>query len=63
MASAASGSDDVRSRSQQPMLASQRAKKQTETPTKDNGTGRFSQFFPLGYKEGFSQWVCKSPFP
>ena len=57
-ASATSGSeDDQRSRGQQSVLISQRAKK-GNTPTESNRTGRFGGYFPLGYKEGFSQWVC-----
>jgi hypothetical protein len=50
-------SDDVPPRGQQPMLASQRAKEQSRAPTEANRTGRFTGYFPLGYKEGFSQWV------
>ena len=56
-AAANSNDDDLRSRSQQPVLASQRAKA-NGTPTEANRTARFSGYFPLGYKEGFSQWVC-----
>ena len=56
-------SDDLRQRKQQPMLASQRAK-QSNTPTETNRTAKFEGYFPLGYKEGFSQWVSNgiSPF-
>jgi cardiolipin-specific phospholipase len=45
------GSEDVRGRTQQSALASQRAKEQGQQ------MGRFAQWFPLGAKEGFSQWV------
>lgn len=56
-AATANGSnDDIRTRTQQPMLASQRAK-QNQTPTEANRTGKFAGFFPLGYKEAVSQWV------
>ena len=56
MASTASGStEEQRSRQQQPMLASQRAK--LEQAPRDTRSGRISAYFPLGYKEGFSQWV------
>ena len=48
--------DDLRSRGQQSPLASQRAK-QGSGPQEGNRTGRFTGYFPLGYKEGFSQWV------
>lgn len=57
-ATADSGDDEVRSRNQQPMLASQRHKAGNDTPTEENRTGRFGNYFTLGYKEGFSQWVC-----
>ena len=56
-ASSATDSDDIRSRGQQPMLASQRAK-QSQRPTESNRTGKIDRgFFPLGYKEAVSQWV------
>ncbi|KAI9672494.1 MAG: hypothetical protein M1817_003260 [Caeruleum heppii] len=56
-ASAASGSNgDLKSRSQQSPLASQRAKEQTGSRTGPSGG-----FFPLGYKEGFSQWWASIP--
>ena len=48
--------DDVRNRTQQSPLASQRAK-QSDHPTEANRTGRMSNFFPLGWKDGFNQWV------
>ena len=48
--------DDIRNRTQQSPLASQRAK-QTDHPTEANRTGRMSNFFPLGWKDGFNQWV------
>lgn len=57
-ATADSGDDEVRSRNQQPMLASQRHKAGNNTPTEANRTGKFGGYFTLGYKEGFSQWVC-----
>ena len=44
----ADSDNDVRGRGQQAMLASQRAKQQNQ--------GRVAQMFPLGYKQGFSQW-------
>ena len=50
------GDDELRSRSQQSPLASQRAKN-AKTPTEANRTGRFGGYFPLGYKEAYSQWV------
>ena len=55
-ATANGNDDDLRSRGQQSPLASQRAK-QSSAPTEANRTGRFTGYFPLGYKEGFSQWV------
>ncbi|OCK99761.1 alpha/beta-hydrolase [Cenococcum geophilum 1.58] len=54
MATSASGGDDVRSRSQQSPLASQRAKEQGESEAAQ--AGRFARMFPLGAKEGFNQW-------
>ena len=57
-ASTSGSDDDLRSKSQQSPLASQRAKSQ-QHPSEANRTGRFSRgYFPLGYKEGFNQWVC-----
>ena len=62
MSSHAAGSDsdhDIRSRGQQSFLAARR--------TKDTGgiaqerKGRFEGMFPLGYKEGFSQWWASIP--
>ncbi|KAI9842853.1 MAG: hypothetical protein M1837_006874 [Sclerophora amabilis] len=56
-ASTATGpGDDIRSRTQQSPLASQRAKEQSNHPSAANRTGRFTQYFPLGYKDGFAQW-------
>lgn len=52
-----SASDESRSRGQQPMLASQRAKDQTSAPSEANRTGKFGGYFPLGYREAVSQWV------
>ena len=63
MATTASGdNDDLRISKQQPILASQRAK-QSNTPTEANRTAKFGGYFPLGYKEGFSQWVRNGPCP
>ena len=56
-ATANGNDDDFTTRNQQGMLASQRAKAEN-VPTEANRTGRFTGYFPLGYKEGFSQWVC-----
>ena len=47
------GDDELRTNSP---LASQR-EKAGNTPTVTNRTGRKGGYFPLGYKEGFSQWV------
>ncbi|MCJ1351732.1 MAG: hypothetical protein MMC33_001716 [Icmadophila ericetorum] len=58
-ATASSGGDDVRSRGQQSPLASQR--KDSNTSTEAKSKGRFSQFFPLGYKEAASQWWASVP--
>ncbi|KAF2651203.1 alpha/beta-hydrolase [Lophiostoma macrostomum CBS 122681] len=55
MAASDSGNEDVRNRTQQSALASQRAKEQGQQ------TGRFAQWFPLGAKEGFSQWWASIP--
>ncbi|KAL8867493.1 MAG: hypothetical protein Q9174_005629 [Haloplaca sp. 1 TL-2023] len=52
--------DDLQTRTQQSPLASQRAK-ESNTPTEENRKGRFGGFFPLGYKEGFSQWWANVP--
>ncbi|KAI9842733.1 MAG: hypothetical protein M1838_002992 [Thelocarpon superellum] len=41
---------------QQSPLASQRANGHLPPPGAPAKTGRFGSFFPLGYKEGFSQW-------
>lgn len=50
MADTANSDGDPASRTQQSPLASQRAKQQGAPQTKRG-------YFPLGYKEGFSQWV------
>ena len=42
------------------MLASQRAKEQTARPSSAQRSARFAGYFPLGYKEGFGQWVCSA---
>jgi hypothetical protein len=44
--------DEMRGRTQQAPLASQRAKDQAQSQQ-----GRVAKWFPLGAKEGFSQWV------
>ncbi|KAL9062916.1 MAG: hypothetical protein Q9157_008544 [Trypethelium eluteriae] len=49
----AGGDDDIRSRRQQPMLARHRTKEQVEQQKKPVQQGGY---FPMGYKEGFSQW-------
>ena len=54
-----SGDNNLHSRTQQSPLASQRAKTSSNTPTEANRKGRMSTYFPLGYKEGFSQWVSR----
>ena len=46
------GGDEVRGRTQQSPIASQRAREQGQSQQ-----GRFGQWFPLGAKEDFSQWV------
>ena len=48
--------DELRSRPQQSMLASQRAK-QTSKSTETKKAGKFGGYFPLGYKEAYTQWV------
>jgi len=45
---------DTESGGQRPMLASQRK----DTPSEATRTAGKPGYFPLGYKEGFSQWVC-----
>lgn len=55
----ASGNDDISySRPQQSPLASQRGKQNTN-PSEGNQSQavKGGGFFPLGFKEGFSQWV------
>lgn len=65
-AAAANSESDLRDRGQQPILASQRSRDQVETPAQvdgaktpkqADGAQRFTQYFPLGYREAFSQWV------
>ena len=60
-ATANDSDDDFRTRGQQPVLASQRAK-QNNTPTEANRTGKVGGYFPLGYKDAISQWV-RNPSP
>ncbi|KAF2472726.1 alpha/beta-hydrolase [Lindgomyces ingoldianus] len=50
MATSENGGEELQHRTQQSPLASQRAKEQGQA------SGRFAQWFPLGAKEGFSQW-------
>lgn len=62
MAAPANSDEEFRSHTQQSPLASQRARQQGSVPpSAPNGRG-FNGWFPLGYKEGFSQWACCS-FP
>ncbi len=58
-ATANGGDDEVRSSSKHSPLASQR-NEASSTPTETNRTGRMGGYFPLGYKEGFSQWVGRT---
>ncbi|KAF1997824.1 alpha/beta-hydrolase [Amniculicola lignicola CBS 123094] len=51
MATQEGESEEMRGRTQQSPLASQRAKEEGQ-----QGQGRFEKWFPLGAKEGFSQW-------
>ncbi|KAL8693751.1 MAG: hypothetical protein Q9218_001496 [Villophora microphyllina] len=53
-------SDDLRTRTQQSLLASKRAQ-ESNTSSEANRKGRFGGFFTLGYKEGFSQWWANVP--
>lgn len=46
---------ELRNKTQQSPLARQRAKENGET---EKAGGRFSNLFPLGYRDTFSQWVC-----
>lgn len=55
MATSAGSEDDVRSRGQQPMLASQRAK-QARDKSADSAGQPKPALFPLGYKDAVSQW-------
>ena len=52
---AAESDSEIQSRTQQSPLASQRAK--AENPRRS----RFENLFPLGYKQGFSQWWSALP--
>lgn len=47
----------VTARTQQPMLASQRAKQQAQGDEKPRTPRIFSGVFPLGYKDAAYQWV------
>lgn len=51
MATSGNANANVEGRTQQSPLASQRAREAGQA------AGRFAQWFPLGAKEGFSQWV------
>ncbi|KAI9683438.1 MAG: hypothetical protein M1829_005510 [Trizodia sp. TS-e1964] len=48
--------DDLKGKIQQSPLASKRNKSQAEADTAANRGGRFANFFPMGFKEGFQQW-------
>lgn len=52
MAAPGNNGDELRTKTQQSPLASQRAKEEGQPQV-----GRFTQWFPLGAKEGFNQWV------
>ena len=52
-AGGAQDGEEIRERTQQPMLASQRAKESGEQAQQQ---GRFGKWFPLSASEGFSQW-------
>lgn len=55
----------INGRTQQPMLASQRAKEQAQADEKPRSRG-VSAYFPLGYKDAAYQWVsstCHPPRP
>ncbi|KAI9789381.1 MAG: hypothetical protein M1816_006039 [Peltula sp. TS41687] len=55
--SSAGGDTTLNSKTQQSPLASQRDKvAQANNPTPATRTNRFTQYFPLGYKDGFCQW-------
>jgi hypothetical protein len=60
MATSSSEGDDLRDRAQQSPLASQRAKEQA---SEARGRRGFGNMFPLGAKDGFSQWVRGSRRP
>lgn len=57
MSTANGGDDELRPKGQQSPLVSQR-EISNNAPTEANRKGKMSTYFPLGYKEGFSQWVC-----
>lgn len=46
--------EDLRNREPQSPLASQRK----DPHAVNQAAATSSSFFPLGYKEGFNQWVC-----
>jgi hypothetical protein len=48
----------VNARTQQPMLASQRAKQQAQGDERSRTPRALSGYFPLGYKDAAYQWVC-----
>lgn len=48
--------EEMRGRTQQSPLASQRAAEAGQAPA----AGRFAQWFPLGAKDGFNQWVSSN---
>ena len=50
--------DELRNKGQQSPLASQRAKAENNDAKDESPAKRFG-YFPVGYKEGFSQWVSR----
>ena len=57
----ASSDSEIHKRSQQSPLASRRAKAAGPTASEGTKQSRFAGAFPLGYKEGFSQWWASLP--
>lgn len=58
---AASSDEEAVRRTQKPAFTSERTKEATAAPKQASQAPRLTQYFPLGYREAFSQWVTISP--
>lgn len=58
---ATSSDEDAARHGAKPIFTSERTREATAAPKIPNQAPRFTQYFPLGYKEAFNQWVGTAP--